>query len=541
MRFPNNLCKPSATISAVPIGLPLKLQYNQFGILQNFSVGLSIDLDPMYEDSDAGQFDHNKLFDAIKKFVPGSIGTQGGTTWVYGVLYTDRIPCDEGMMPQALFKSYIKDILNGGVYVFYAGYVYSLAVSFVGPVVVRNFLSTNRFNALPQIIVPLTITDDTIKMLMKNSSAGFKEEFIAGFFIFEDTNCRYAEMKLLQVEVKNDVKPFVDADGFLKGEIQTLSGRSYVLNYSSIVRHGVSKGCSLLVERNSEDRESSINILATRAGIGIDKVIDNLGKDIKCPVCGKLYRVGYSDAPVECDDPHCLSHEFNNANRMLTKLGFPAISFNSYYALVDSKTIICLTDLLELPPCTDEEINVSMATALSAAIPGYIVPEFSILERFANKCNNNVETAVYYINNPIRIETDFDLIDTSAKKLVKWLEDPYNASTVTTVFDHVKIESKIQKFDGDPIFRGNTFALTGKFKRGDYPEIKSILSSYAANIIPSIDPGERLPDVVITGSTNEEISGQMIQKARIHSIPIVEEDDFFRKYEIDDDLARNLL
>ena len=99
----------------------------------------------------------------------------------------------------------------------------------------------------------------------------------------------------------------------------------------------------------------------------------------------------------------------------------------------------------------------------------------------------------------------------------------------------------MQKFDGDPIFRGNTFVITGKFKRGDYPEIQSILMSYAANVVPDIEPGQKLPDIVITGSLNDGISGKIIQKARLHNIPIVEEDVFFTQYEIDQDLANNLL
>lgn len=539
MKFAKTFCKPASTVCAVPAGLPVKLQYNEHGLIQKFTIGFDLTLDPVYEDSDVGEFNYNELFLKVKGFVPATIMTTGGTTWVYGVLYSDRIPCDEGILPQALFNSYIKDIIAGGRYEFYAGYVHSLAASFNGPLVIRNFLAANRFNMLPQVVVPVNMSDETLQMLMKPGAYPFKSAFMAGFFIFEDLKCRYSSVKLLQIDVTNDIEPFVDSDGYLKGEVVTQSGRTYLFNYSALLHHGAEKGCTLLVERDSAD--SALSILATRIGTGAEKVPETFSHDIKCPVCGKVYHAGADDAPVQCDDPHCLSHGFNDAVKMMKVLNLPSLSYNSYKALVDSREIICLTDLLELPPCKDQEIKTTLATAMYAVIPTSVVPNFDILERFANKCNNKVETVVYYLENPRRIETDLDLTDPIVRRFAAWLEDPYNITTLTTIFSQVKIDSKLQKFDGAPIFRGNTIAVTGKFKRGDYPEIEAILRSYAANVVPSIEKGEDLPDVVLIGSLNDSISGAMVQKAKTHNIPIMYEDDFFVRYEIDKDLAANLL
>ena len=539
MKFAKTFCAPSSTVSVIPVGLPVKLEYNEHGLLKKFSVGFSIDLDPTYQDPDAGEFNYNELFAKIKGFVPNSISTTGGTTWVYGIFYSDKVPCDEGIIPQALYKSYIKDIINGGRYEFYAGYVHSLAASFKGPLVIRNFLGAAKFNLLPQIVVPLTMTDETLNMVMNPGNYPFKYSFISGFFIFEGMECRYANSSLLQLKVTNNIEPFVEADGYLKGEVITESGRTYTFNYSALLHHGVEKGCTLLVERDADT--SGLSILSTRVGSGIEKVLDNVGQDIKCPVCHKMYTAGVDDAPVQCNDPHCLSHGYNDALKMMKVLNLPSLSYDSYKALVSSKKIICLTDLLELPPCKDQEIKATLATAMYAAIPTSVVPNFDILERFANKCNNKVDTVVYYLENPLRIETDLDITDPIVKRFAKWLQDPYNVSTLTTIFSQVKIDSKLQKFDGAPIFRGNTIAVTGRFKRGDYPEIEAILRSYSANVVPSIELGQALPDVLLIGSLNDGISGQMVQKAKAHNIPISYEDDFFVKYEIDDDLAKNLL
>lgn len=541
MKFAKTFCRPSSTVAVVPAGLPIKVQYNQYGVVQSFDIGFDRDLDPLGilnpEHMDDETYNH--LFHRLKQFVPNSISLSGGTTWIYGVMYTSRIPCEEGPVPVALYHKYVKDILAGGIYQFYAGYVHSLAASFQGPLVMKNFLSTNGFTCLPQMIVPVSMTDETLQMMLNTNSFPFKYPFIAGFLIFEELNCRYASSNLLQINVTNDPEPFVDIDGYLKGEVVTESGRTYTFNYSALIHHGVTKGCTLLVERDTDD--SALEILSTRLGPEVDKVPETADHEIKCPVCGKVYRAGANDAPVQCDDPHCLSHEYYTAQKMMNVFKLPSFSYNSYKNLVDAKKVICITDFLELPICKDSEIKTSLAEAMYAVIPTSIVPSIEILERFANKCNNQIESVMYYLENPLRIETDLDITDPIIRRFATWLQDPYNVSTLTTIFSRVTISGKMQKFDGAPIFRGNTIAVTGRFKRGDYTEIESILMSYAAKVVPSIELGQDLPDLLLIGSTNEGISGQMVQKAKAHNIPINYEDDFFVRYEIDQDMAENLL
>lgn len=537
--FAKTFCKPSSTVSLVPVGVPIKLQYNENGLLQKFSIGFTLDLDSMYEDPDAGDFNYNQVFQRIKVIVPNTITTTGGTTWVYGVLYSDRIPCCQGPLPQALYKDYIKNLIEGDKFEFYAGYVKSLAASFRGPLIIRNYLGASGFNLLPQIVVPLTITEETLQMIMNPSSYPFKYAFVAGFFIFEDLECRYASNNLLQINVTNEPKPFVEADGFIKGNVLGEHNTSFIFNYSELVHHNVSKGCSILLEKNSESDKPVI--VCTRLGDTIERLPDNAGHDMKCPICGKVFKVGQNDSPVQCDDPHCLSTLYPDAVKLLETLQLPVISYEKYRELIDSKEIICLTDLLEIKPYKDTHIEATLSKALFAVTPTYVVPSIEFFERLANKCNHSVESLMYYIQNPLRIETDLDITDPIVRRLDSWLNDPYNVSTITTILSRVSVSSKLQKFDGAPIFRGNTIALTGRFKRGDYSEIESILISYAAKVVPSIEIGDDLPDVVVIGSLNDGVSGQLIQKAKIHNIPIIYEDEFFTKYEIDNDLAANLL
>ena len=535
MNFAKTFCKPSAAVSVVPAGLPIKLQYNEHGVLQTFRIGFTPNLDPMYK---GVAYDTSALLNKIKGFVPQSVPVKGGTTWVFGVLYSDNVPTVEGEIPKGLYSSYIADILKGGRYEFYAGYAKSLAAQFSGSLIIRNFLTSAKFNLLPQVIVPASMSNQSLDLMM-DGSYPFNKPFISGYIIFEDLNCRYVSDVKLQVKVSNDPKLFVDSDGFWKAEVVSEAGEKFIFNYSSIIHNNIKKGSILLAEKSSNG--SSLSISATRLKSGAQLVPTSTPESVKCPICNKVNMLGVNNVPNQCDDPHCLSHQYTDVVKMLKVLKLPELLYPEYLQHVENKEITCLTDVLHLPQYKDIEINATMAQAIDSVVPVTVVPNAEIFERFANKCSNSVETVNYYLNNPLHIETDLDIIDPIVRRFVTWVEDPYNASTISTILDIVKIAEKVQKFDGDPIFRGNTFIITGKFKRGDYHEICSILQSYSADVMSNFEQGKKLPDLVITGSLNDGISGQIIQKARIHNIPVADEDAFFSQYEIDDDLARNLL
>lgn len=537
MKFTKTFCRPSAVVSAVPAGLPIKLQYSEHGVLQTFRIGFVPNLDPMYEEEGL-KYNNKELFNKIKGFVPNSIATKGGTTWVFGILYSENVPTVEGDIPKGLYQSYIDDLMKGGQYHFYGAYAKSLALQLNGSLIIRNFLTAAKFDLLPQIIVPTSMKDDTLNMLMDDSYP-FNKPFVAGYIIYEDLNCRYVPDVLKQIKVTNEPKLTIGEDGFWKASVVSESGEEFIFNYSSILHNNIKKGSILLAER--QDSNHALAIRATRMKSGAQLVPKSSPDAVKCPICGKVNALGTDNTPYQCNDPHCLSHQYSDVQKMLKVLGLEELSYESYSEGVKNKTITCLTDVLELPHYKEKDIIISLAQAINSVVPAVVVPNTDIFERFANKCNNEPETVCYYLDNPLRIETDLDITDPIIRRFVTWLEDPYNVSTVKTILDIVKVEARKKKFDGDPIFRGNSFIITGKFKRGDYQEIASILESYNAKVSPSFEPGEKLPNAIIQGSLNDGISGQIIQKARLHNIPIVDEDDFFTRYEIDEDMARNLL
>lgn len=541
MQFPETFCKPSSCITVVPVGLPVVLKYNEKGLLQNTHIGWKENLDTDPETfSDIAELANLNVEDqilfnnAVQKFVPYDIPVKGGTTWVYGILYSEVVPCDDGVLPNAVANSYVKWLLEGKPFKYYGGYVKSLASSFRGPLIVQNFLKTSKFNPLPQVIVPLRITDDTILAANRGVGVNFNPNFISGFFVFEELDCRYVSMNLRQVTLSKNVEFSIDPDGAWNSTITDSNEDSFSFSYSAFLHHRATKCATLLIQNLPE-----VNyILSTRVGTDAELMLST-GEEVKCPICGKVCIVGRNDAAFKCDDPHCMSHQYGTVSRMLKTFNLPELPYDDYMKSLRNSDVLCLTDIFELKQYKDLEIKTTLAKALYAVIDTPI--DYSIVERFANKCNNNTETVMYYMNNPLRVETDLDIVEPGVKTLIKWLEDPYNISTVATIFDIVTIEERDYKFEGDPIFRGSKFVLTGRFKRGNTPEIESILRSYSAEVSTSIEQGEDLPNAVILGGLNDGISGQLIQKAKIHNIPIVDEDEFFTSYEIDQDLRSNLL
>lgn len=541
MKLAKTFCKPNSTITIVPVGLPVILQYNEHGLLQKVSVGFGANL----KTSTSGTFPiedqktYSKFFDNIKKRVPVSILTKGGTTWVYGVMHRSGVPCRDGIIPQCLYQDYIDDIAKGDSpypYEFFGGFVHSLANLFQGPLVIRNFLSSNRFTPLPEVIVPLTITDDTLMAAMHTEKYAFDLNYISGFFVYESLECRYAPANLKQLTVVKNPELIIEEDGFWKGQL-IAENETVNFSYSALLHHKVTKGTTVLMEEVNGSYE--IIDVRVRDSAKIIPLSNNV--DIQCPVCKRFSKAGISDAPVQCSDPNCMSHNYQNATKMLKVLGLEPLEYSDYKKAVDDKTLQCLTDVLELPQYKDQTIQTTLATAMYSVIPADVVPNFSLLERFDNKCNHSLDTVMHYIQNPLHIQTDLDLTDAMVAKLADWLQDPYNITTLTTIFERVELVRKVAKFEGSPIFRGNTIAITGRFKRGELSEIESILASYSADVVTSIEPGDKLPDVVITGGLNERISGQLIQKAHAQGIKIIDEDTFFESYEIDKDLAANLL
>ena len=75
--------------------------------------------------------------------------------------------------------------------------------------------------------------------------------------------------------------------------------------------------------------------------------------------------------------------------------------------------------------------------------------------------------------------------------------------------------------------------LTGTFTHGTYPQISSILASYAAEITSEV----READCVLVGDIPENFKSYIVSKAKVTGVPVMYERQFFHMYDIDSDLA----
>ena len=532
MMFAKTFCRPGSYVEVVPIGLQAMLTYNANGLLHKVKV-----LQPDENGHGFHQEVDNETLRRIWDLVPAKINLNGGTTYIEGTFFTPHLPDKStGNIAYCANDEYISMIREGDHFDFYAGNVRSLAASFKGALTIRNWLSGNGFKNLPGIVVPVEMKQETLDMLFNSFSCPFDSKFLAGFYIFE--GIEEARFKLTDLYY-NKVEEFeisVQEDGYAKGLVRLDNNELLTLNLADAAYYNC-------------DKTPNVKILYSRTPEGLVELYKGITTSVNtkmtsytCPVCRKKVALP-SKGPCQCSDPHCLSVLYNDACKLLTRLNLPGLSYSQYRELADNKDILCLTDLLTLDTYKDIKIEATIADVLSAITPISVVADETIFEKLANSCNNSVDSVLYYLKNPNRIATELNMNNPQLIKFATWISDPYNLTSVETLLSSVTLKARSKKFDGAPIFRNNSFVLTGKFKRGNFKEIASILESYEATVLTEIDilGTHKVPNALIVGSTNENISGSLVKSARSRNIPIVEEDEFFSSYGIDQDLAANLL
>ena len=79
--------------------------------------------------------------------------------------------------------------------------------------------------------------------------------------------------------------------------------------------------------------------------------------------------------------------------------------------------------------------------------------------------------------------------------------------------------------------------ITGSFAHGSLAEITSILASYSAAVTQTFSTAV---NCVLVGDLNENTNAFAVKSARKSAIPVMQESEFFKQYDIDSDLAENL-
>ena len=256
-----------------------------------------------------------------------------------------------------------------------------------------------------------------------------------------------------------------------------------------------------------------------------------------CSFCGKVLEAPKTNIRFTCTDLHCASVMFTRVNTFLSKLGYKTLDLDRFRQFAaETHNSVALPDILDMKEYKDIKITIDAPNLLSGIVPSTIVTRFSDWTVFCNKCNNSVESILYYIQNPDKMLFDLSLNGAVYRKLQNWLSSPENQLDVVGVFTHpnITVISTGKRFEGAPIFRGKSIYVTGKCSHGGFSDVQAILSSYSASVY---DRFNTAVDCVIIGDLHEGVSGKDVQRAKQMGIPIFEEKDFFEKYDIDNDIA----
>lgn len=517
--FVRNLLQAGDHITIVPEGVKITLQYNERGLIEKVYVGHK-----------NNQILHTELLTSFvqMKDVPNKIPITKGTSFIYGCLYTDKIYPIEGRLDKEVESGYLTEYLKDPTgFRFYAGYIQSYAAGMNLPMAIHRWLATAGFNVLPGCVIPPNLSENNFSSILQLETFPFSYPRIQSYIQFRKGKYEFVSTKVKQVVVKS-IKRYVSYDGYIVADIYSHDLGVLNVQYSEIVSFNINEGSILLVNEDN----------AIIDCYNPDSISDKVqSAKINCEYCGRVIIVP-KKGRVTCSDNHCLSVMHTQVNHMLSSLGLELLSYDDIKEYGKSvNNIVSLPDILDLKEYDDVNIEVDLPNLLFAAVPTSVVPTLNDWMSFCSSCNNSIDSVKYYLQNPDRILDDLKIGTNNFRRLHHWLSDPQNLNDVIGLMEHPKINliSSGKRFEGAPIFRGKSIYLTGVFSHGNFDDVKSILSSYSADVYDTFNTSV---DCVIIGDLHERVSGTSIKHAKQLNIPIFEESQFFKMYDIDSDLRK---
>lgn len=514
-------------IAVLPIGVPITIQYNSSGHAAKYFYGFDSSVEPL----DKSVVDNLKL----KTNVVQNISVKDGSTWVRGMLVPTKL-LNYSDSTDSIF-SYLSD-KDDIEYIFIAADVESLAVNFCGYLSIKRWLDSAGFIPAPSWVVASSGSNDTqieyqLSTFYKSLNTSVSSEYISAYnptygcvFIYRPNEHKYEFNTLMHIVVKK-VSKHIDSSGAIYGDMISMNNETYSVSYSQIVTNNIQSNDVVLLENKH---------------ILFSKSMDNKNREkrsnkLTCSFCGKIINVPH-DGESRCDDANCLSNCYPNICHTLSSLNLPVMSYDTYISKVKSKEIMCLEDVLCLDEYKDIDVNVTLYELLNAYMPLSVSRNNVNIKKLVSLCNNSKQTLLYYIENSNRIFIDLSIRLTD--DILKWMNDSYNQSTFRSLLNlpNVHIEENSKLFDGAPIFRNVTILVTGQFRHGEISRVCAILKSYEAKVVTEWCDNVSL---VLIGDIKQNISGSALMLAKKMNIPVYEELDFFNRFDIDDDISKNLL
>lgn len=519
--FVRNFVTAGSLLEPVPVGLRLTLQYDVEGHIEKVFEGFNAygeDLSLLLLESFFNQ-----------KLVPPTISVKNGTTHVMGVLYCKKFVKGHGNLPSSLVNEYIQEFLNRPEdFTFYAGNMTSLATTFHGAVPIRRWLQLAGFQVLPGYVIPAGLKEAKFEKLIRTAQFKFVYPLITDYIIFDKVGCNYYNLDFVQHEIKRVTK-YVDDDGNIRCKVKVKdSDEDFDFALSDVTRLNIASGSFIILDEEKKLLYSS--------------TYPNPNKNVTytCPYCGKVYKVP-TFGDTHCEDKHCVSRKYRSVTNFLKILGLPTMTRSRYDKMVKGREAnFTVSDVLYEDDYKTYRVSTSLAKVMEAVV---YTPKSKIdFETFCNRCNNIRQSIEYYLHNPDRILKDLGLESKANmfKNFIVWLKDPINVLDLESAFSNEHIQLVNQDVtipNAAPIFRGCKVYVTGNFIRGDATRIASILKSYGAEIL---DVYDNKASFVLVGSMHEREDGKAIRSAKLNNVRIFEENDFFTRYEIDQDIAQNL-
>lgn len=524
--FVRNFLTSGDFMTIVPIGVPITLQYDVSGHLEKVLLGYGDDT------RDVSELVKQKFYS--NKTVPTKISVVNGTSWVSGVLHTKNYSYITGRIPEDTSLYELDQYaLDPSGYSFFAATVSSLSTTFRGAVPIRQWLTLSGFKVLPGYVIPADMNETSFKRIVNQCKDTFPYPLFMGYFIFHLQSVNYHSLGFKKCEV-NSIINFIDDDGCVMSRVVFSDSTDKVVSYSDVVYKNIQVSSNMILDE-------SYNIIYVRTDSN-KSVIDQTRGEIHCPSCGKIYRVP-SSGSCKCPDQHCNSRLFNRTNQFLSCMGLDTISRSRYDEVVtDIGRIYSIPDILDIYEFKDVELDVRLSKLLRSIVPYDVIEGSESFNVFCSKCNNNVNSLTYYLDNPDKAVDDLQLYESpySYNKFLIWLSDQENVGDIKSLLSHPRIkisESGKALLDVSPIFRGVNIMITGKFRRGDDDRIVAILESYGANVSKKFSNDTSF---VVVGSTHDDVNGSAIRHAKSRGKQVFEENEFFSNYEIDEDLVENL-
>lgn len=517
--FIKDAFKPGQLVMPMPVGIPTTLQYNAKGILERVYNSVT-DVSP---DTEVSYDMFNALYD--HKVAPVKILLTGGTTRIKGVLYTGKLYPGNGKLPESIMMDLTCEFTeHPDSFNFFAGAISSTAAVFNGANSAKKWFSMCNFKQLPSFLTPTPVTKTAFEQALYNNYP-FIKDMIMYFIVYSRNEVQFVETGVQEYVIKK-VDRYVDEYGNIKGMCTHTDGQ-IALDWSDIVRLNIQRKRCLVLDKSW----TPIRCFGDTKGL--------VSGTISCDICGKQI-ISPMHGPVKCGDRNCPSNMYADFKHFIDSYNMPELPFTAYKEYVKMNMIHTVSDLFNINPWKTYTLETSLSQLLRSLIPVNVVPVGDVITSFVQHCNGNVNMFNYYVENPNKILPDFHLSGRFLLAMIQWLSDDFNKQSLLSLLNckNIVITENGTKFQGSPIFRNKKIMITGEFSHGTQADIISILKGYSAEVVTKFESDV---DCAIVGSSLQGINSVELNKVKSLNLPVFEENDFFKTYEIDKDLAENLL